>query len=313
MKISIKIFIAGLIMLQFVGCDSESIYKDEHYKNLVYLLSKGNENVFIASYTLNEESPVQYVTVGCGGSNTNDKPVVVKIEPSPEMLDRYNKINYDYESQYAKLLPESKYEIPSYTVTIPARSDYHYQRMDVKVWPDGLSPDSVYFVPLKIVSVSEYEVNEQKQDVLFRVTIENDYATQYPQTYYRKSGQLSNPLVVMSGTKLVHPLAKDKVRMFIGNELYNDDTTPQDIARKSVVVQINADSTVVVSPYDSSMMEVEMLSNAPGYNRYNPSLVQGLTKQRVLWLNYRFRQKNVTTGEFGSWRDVEERLIRIEE
>ncbi|MPM86695.1 hypothetical protein SDC9_133786 [bioreactor metagenome] len=117
----------------------------------------------------------------------------------------------------------------------------------------------------------------------------------------------------MSGTKLVHPLAKDKVRMFIGNELYNDDTTPQDIARKSVVVQINADSTVVVSPYDSSMMEVEMLSNAPGYNRYNPSLVQGLTKQRVLWLNYRFRQKNVTTGEFGSWRDVEERLIRIEE
>ncbi len=133
MKISVKIFIVGLLILQFVGCDSESIYKDEHYKNLVYLLSKGNENVFIASYTLNEESPVQYVTVGCGGSNTNDKEIVVKIEPNPEMLDRYNKINYDYESQYAKLLPESQYEIPSYTVTIPARSDYHYKRMDVRV------------------------------------------------------------------------------------------------------------------------------------------------------------------------------------
>ena len=107
-------------------------------------------------------------------------------------------MNYDYENQYAKLLPKSRYEISSYTVTLPAKSDYHYERIPVKVRPEGLSPDSVYFIPLNIVSVSEYDVNEEKQDILFRVAIENDFATQYPETYYTISGQMTSPTLVLS-------------------------------------------------------------------------------------------------------------------
>lgn len=313
MKISVKLFIAGIIALSIAGCDNEAIYKEEHYKPRVYLLSSGMENVYIASYTLNEENPVQYVTLGCGGSNANEKAIEVKLEPHPEMLDRYNSLNYDYENQYAKLLPANRYEIASYTATIPAQSDYHYERMPVKVRPAGLSPDSIYFVPLKIVSVSEYDVNEEKQDVLFRVAIENDFATQYPETHYSKSGQMTNPILVMSGTKTVHPLEKDKIRMFIGNEAYTATTTPADIARGSVVVQIHADNSITVTPYDSSLMEVEMLSNLDNYNRYDPAFVQGLTTQRIFWLNYRVRQRSSVDSDFGGWRDVEERLIRVEE
>lgn len=313
MKISLKLFIAGIIVLSIAGCDNEAIYNEEHFKPQVYLLSSGTENVFIASYALNEEEPVQYVTIGCGGSNTNEKSIVVNIEPNPEMLDKYNSLNYDYENQYAKLLSESRYEISSYTITMPAKSDYHYERVPVKVRPEGLSPDSIYFIPLKIVSVSEYEVNENKQDVLFRVAIENDFATQHPVTYYTKSGQMTSPTLVMSGTKTVHPLSKDKVRMFIGNESYTGFTTPEDIHRNSVVVQVHDDNTVTVLPFDSSLMEVEMLSNLPNYNRYDPALMQGLTKQRVFWLNYQFRQRSTNEGAFGPWREVEERLIRIED
>ena len=315
MKISVKIFITCVIALNLAGCSNDAIYRDEHYKPMVYLLSAGTENVYIASYTLNEENPVRYVTVGCGGSNANDRPIVVNIEPSPEMFDRYNSLNFDYEDQYARLLPASRYLIASYSAAIPAKSDYHYARIPVGVWPLGLSPDSTYFIPLKIVSVSEYEVNENKQDVLFRVVIENDYATQYPLTEYTKSGQFASTsaLNVLSGTKTVLPLAKDKVRMFVGNELYNNNTTPGDIARNSVVVQIHENNTVTVTPYDGSMMEVEMLSAAPNYNRYDPALMQGLTQQRVFWLNYRFRQRSVGGGDFGLWFDVEERLVRIED
>lgn len=304
---------AGIIALSLAGCSNDAIYQDEHYKPLVYLLSEGTENVYVASYTLNEENPVRYVTVGCGGSNANEKAITVNLEQSLELLDQYNSLNFDYEHQYARLLPASRYEITSYAITMPALSDDHYARMSVKVRPLGLSPDSLYFVPLRIVSVSEYGVNEEKQDVLFRVAIENDYATQHPQTYYRKSGQLTNPILVMSGTKAVHPLEKDKVRMFIGNESYTDDTTPEDIARNSVVVQVHEDSTVTVTPYDSDMMEVEMVNDLANYNRYDPALMQGLTKQRVFWLNYRFRQRSAAGGSFGAWRVVEERLIRIED
>ena len=312
MKISVKIrnlLLMGVLAIFFGACNNDAIYQNEHYKIQVYLLS-GMSNIYAASYTLNEDAPVRYVTVGCGGSNTNGDEIVITLEPNPVLLDKYNNLNYDYESQYARLLPAHKYDIESYSVTLPAHSDYHYANMPVRVRPLGLSPDSIYFIPLKIKSVSNYEVNEDKQDVLFRVAIENDYAKQLVPTYYTKSGAMTNPITVLSGAKLVQPLDRDKVRMFIGNETYDGTTTVADIERLSVVVQINPDNTLTVLPYGS--IEVEMLDNLASYNRYNPALMQGTTKQRVFYLNYRFRIQNAN-GTYGSWREVEERLIRIEE
>lgn len=146
--------------------------------------------------------------------------------------------------------------------------------------------------------------------MLFRVAIENDYAEQLVPTYYAKSGTMTNPTTVLSGTKLVQPLDKDKVRMFIGNETYASTTSVADIEKLSVVVQIKEDNSLLVTPYGS--MEVEMLDNVEGYNRYVPELLQGTSKQKVFYLNYRFRLMN-SNGSFTGWRDVEERLIRIEE
>ncbi|MDI9604066.1 MAG: DUF1735 domain-containing protein [Bacteroidota bacterium] len=309
MKLSSKIVVACIVAFAFSGCDTDSIYKVEQYKPIVYLLS-GSENVYATSYTLNEVEPVRYVTVGCGGSNSNEKEITVTLEPNPEMLDEYNRLNFDYAEQYAKILPADRYEIPSYTVTLPANSDYHYARMPVKVRPLGLSPDSIYFIPLRIKSVSNYEVNEEKQDVLFRVGIENDYAEQLVPTYYVKSGQMNNPITVLSGMKQVHPLDKDKVRMLIGNETYGPTTTVANLERLSVVVQIHEDNSLTVTPYGT--MQVEMLNKVEGYNRYVPELIQGTSKKRVFYLNYRFRLLQAN-GTYSAWREVEERLIRIED
>ena len=302
----------GILALNFAGCSNDAIYKDEHYKNLVYLLS-GTDNIYVTSYTLNEEESDRYVTVGCGGSNSNNKNIEVNLQLAPEWIDRYNNLNFDYEYQYTKMLSANRYNISSYSITVPAKSDYHYERLPVRVRPLGLSPDSIYFIPLKIVSVSEYEVNEDKQYVLFRVTIENDYATQVPQTSYIKSGYIDD--LPLSGSKIVHPLTKDKVRMLVGYETYTDATTPAFINRNAVVVQVNANNSVTITPYDVSMMEVEMLNNVENltnFNLYNPALMQGNTKQRVFWLNYRFRQRTVAGGAFGAWQKVEEKLIREE-
>lgn len=309
MKTSLKIFILCVMIISFVGCNTDSIYQDEQYKTLVYLLS-GSENVYAASYTLNEDEPVNFVTIGCGGSNSNEKDISITLEPNPEMLDKFNSLNYNYQSEYAKLLPEDRYDISSYTVTLPANSDYHYVRMPITVRAIGLSPDSTYFIPLKIKSVSNYDVNGDKSDILFRVAIENDYAQQLVPTYYSKSGTMTNPVTVLSGTKLVQPLEKDKVRMFIGNETYGNSTSVEDIERLSVVVQIMEDNSLQVTPYGS--MEVEMLDKVKGYNKYIPELLQGTTSQRVFYLNYRFRLKQ-SNGSFSAWREVEERLIRIED
>jgi len=309
MKTSLKILIVCILANGFASCNTDAIYQEEQYKTLVYILS-GSDNVFATSYSLNEEQPVRYISIGCGGSNSNEKDISITLEPNPIMLDKFNSLNYNYIDEYAKLLPADRYEIESYTVTIPANSDYHYVRMPVKVRALGLSPDSIYFIPLKIKSVSNFDVNETKSDVLFRVAIENDYAQQLIPTYYTKSGTMTNPVTVLSGAKLVQPLEKDKVRMFIGNETYGSTTTVADIERLSVVVQILEDNSLLVTPYGS--MEVEMLDKVNGYNQYNPELLQGTNKQRVFYLNYRFRLKQ-SNGTFSAWREVEERLIRVEE
>ena len=319
MKISVKISnvsLVGILALFLASCDNSSIYQDEHFKNQVFLLS-GADNVYGASYTLNElnDQVTRYISVGCGGSNSNEREIRVILEPNPVMLDKYNSLNYDLQEQYAKLLPANMYHIDEpYSVTIPALSGYHYARLPVKVTPLGLSPDSLYFIPLKIKSVSEYEVNEDKQDVLFRVAIENEYAKQLVPTYYAMSGSMTEgtSATVLSGTKLVHPLDYDRVRMFWGNNTHNQQTTVDDINRLSVVVQVQKDNdnALLVMPYISEFLEVEMLDN-PGYNYYDPERMQGTTKQRIFYLNYRFR--TINNGTPGAWRIVEERLIRVEE
>lgn len=309
MKISLKILIACILTLTLVRCNSDSIYQEEQYKTLVYLLS-GSDNVFATSYSLNEEEPVRYVSVGSGGTNSNEKEITVLFEPHPAMLDKYNSLNYNYQNEYAKLLPADRYEIKSYQVTIPANSDYHYARLPIKVRPLGLSPDSIYFIPLRIKSVSNYDVNPEKNDVLFRVGIENDYAEQLVPTYYGKSGNMTNPITVLSGSKLVQPLSNNRVRMLIGNETHSASTTVADIERLSVVVQVNEDNSLTIMPYRT--MDVEMLDKVPGYNRYVPDLVQGNSTQRVFYLNYRYRLMN-SNGTYTAWREVEERLIRIED
>ena len=48
----------------------------------------------------------------------------------------------------------------------------------IKIRPEGLSPDSTYFVGLKATDISGVEINESKNTILYQILIKNDYATQ---------------------------------------------------------------------------------------------------------------------------------------
>ena len=301
-----------IFLFNTTSCNQEAMYDKELYKNVVYLLS-GSENVYVQSYTLNETESVGYFSICCGGSKPNPEEIVVTLEPDNEIMDTYNKNNFDYESEYAKLLSADRYEIGSYTVTIPANPVDQYVRVPVKVSPLGLSPDTIYFIPLSIKSVSRYEVNPDKSAMLYRVTIENDYAEQSVTTLYTEKGMStdlsSGTETSMTGTKIVQPLTKDKVRMFAGINSQNQLTTIADIEKLAIVVQVKADNTVEITPYGS--IDVKMLS-ASGYNLYDPKVMQGTTVQRVLYLYYQYRTLD-DDGTYSGWTEVKETLTRIED
>jgi hypothetical protein len=306
-----SVICAIICLICCVACNKDDIYEKEMYKNIVFLLS-GSANVYTESYTLNETEPVRYFSIGCGGSRPNQEEIVVTLEPDKVLLDQYNKSNFDINYlSYAKILPADRYEIESYTVVIPANPADQYVKTPVKVRPLGLSPDSIYFIPLAIKSVSRYEVNDEKYNLLYRITIENDYARQTPITYYTKKGyeknQSSSSETSLSGSKMVQPLTSNKVRMLTGNNTQSQATTVADIEKYAIVVEVKADNTLAYTPYGS--IEVEALE-AADYNRYG-IVVQGTKEQRVFSLYYRYRVLNKAT--YGSWMEVKETLTRVEE
>ena len=315
MLVNIKkiVLVVSVLVLAIVhiGCDNSAIYEEEHYKNIVYLLS-GENNIFNASYSLEPESE-RWVTIGCGGSNTNDKSITVTLAPAPELLQRYNSLNFNDPEQFAKLMPASMYDIDDYVVNIPAKSDYHSVRMPVRVRPIGqnrrLSPDTTYFIPLKIESVSEYEVNEDKQNILFRVAIENDFASQLERTNYSISVTQTNPDRFFSGLRRVHPLTANRVRMFVSDQSYTDATTREQIDRYSIIVHINDDNSVTVLPYGS--IQIDMLHDREGFNRYDPNVVFANTVRRILYLRYQYQLRNAD-GSYAPPVQVQEVLTRVE-
>jgi hypothetical protein len=108
---------------------------------------------------------------------------------------------------------------------------------------------------------------------------------------------------------MVQPLTHDKVRLFAGNNVQNlTTTTVADINKYAIVVQVQADESVDVSPYGA--IEVEKLNDS-GYNRY-AIVKQGDREQRTFFLYYRYRIRN-TDGTYGTWMEVKETLTRVEE
>jgi hypothetical protein len=301
--------IAGIAC--FTGCDGNDMYEKEMYRPVLYLLSSGTDNVYTVVIPFKKTGATAYFSVGCGGSRPNPEEVVIELEPDTVLYDKYNRMNYDDERAYARLLSSDRYEISSFRAVLPASSPEQYVKVPVKINQHGLSPDSVYFVPLAIKSVSKYEVNPDRYNMLFRVAVENDYAEQINTTvYYQRgttvSGSTSIPI---TGSKMVYPLSVDEIRMFAGVRTQTAQTTLEEINAYSIVAKINADSSVVIRSYGT--IDVEQLEDA-SYNRYYTEIDAEGKAVDYIDLYYRFRTLVSTDPDvYSNWTEIKESLQRM--
>jgi hypothetical protein len=298
-------------MVGFGSCNGDKMYEKEMYRPVLYLLSSGTDNVYTVVVPFKEAEATGYFSIGCGGSLPNPEEVIIELEPDTVLYDKYNRINYDKVEAYARLLSPDRYEISSFRVVLPAHSPEQYVKVPVKINQQGLSPDSVYFIPLAIKRVSKYEVNPDKYNVLFRVAVENDYAEQITTTVYYQRGTNvtgSTPIPI-TGSKMVYPLSKDEVRMFAGVRTQTAQTTLKEIDTYSIAVKINADSSVVIRPYGT--IQVEQLEEA-AYNRYYTMLNAEGKSVDYIDLRYRFRTlKSVNPDVYTDWTNIRESLQRM--
>ena len=250
MKKYIKIFLAVVILcVTFSSCKRDEVFENEQYKN-VFAIVSGTDNVSTWFHDLRLSESQGYVSASLGGSNPSTKDIRVTMVEDESLIDAYNITAFDMNtSRYIRPLPKSKYTIDTYDFTIPAGQVR--ASIPVKVRPAGLSPDSTYFIALKVDTYSTYEVNYEKDFVLYRVRTRNWWCEQggsiYTQRGERVEENTSNSPLMVFGSKRLYPLTANTIRVLAGTEL-NDNLDTEIFKKHSLELVIGSDNKITIRP-----------------------------------------------------------------
>ncbi|MDR2040204.1 MAG: DUF1735 domain-containing protein [Bacteroidales bacterium] len=283
----IKICLATFLVFASFSCDQYEVFEREQYKSLFALVSD-DDNVSTWFHDLRLSESEGYVTASLGGTNPTDKDIRVTLVEDTKLIDDYNVLTYDLNrSKYIKALDRSKYTIPSYELVIPAGEVRGV--IPVRIRPEGLSPDSSYFIALRIDSYNVYEANPDKEYLLYQVRIKNWWAS-YGGTRYdqraKKAEDGSSMLLDKFGSKLVFPLSENSFRIMAGDML-NDDSDPYVYKHRSMKITILDGDKLRIEPY----YDQEITQNDGDEDYPNVIMVEddGFKTYKTFLLSYTYR------------------------
>ena len=269
------------------SCKDNELFEKEMYKNEVALISSDDHNTFEEVVSLTGEEVTGYIAASVGGTHAPDQDLLIELQEDAEPLDAYNWALFDAdESLYAKLLPKDRYEIAEYKIRIPAGE--RTGRTMIKLRPDGLSPDSTYFIGLKGQGAAGVELNPEKNTILYQVIIKNDYTTVDQDTYYEMTGTRDG--LATAANKKMFPISRNSVRVVAGTEAFESNV--EDINRTAIIIEVNEDNTLSIKPYKDIV--VNQLDHDPRYsNTFHVESIYGRT-YNVFLLSYSYTIDGVT-------------------
>lgn len=284
-----KIILLTWAALLLAACNNDELFDKEMYKNIVALLSSDYYNTFeeVIDLSATGEAATGYIVACTGGTHAPSREMAIELENDLTALDFYNRSLFDGdESCYAKLLSPDKYEMESYQIHIlPGERT---GRTRVKIHPEGLSPDTTYFIGLKAKEQEGIELNAKKQTVLYQILIRNAYATQGDDLYYSMTGTSNG--IATAGNKKLFPLTHNSVRMTAGTETF--ESTEAAINETSLILEVDTDGHVSIKPYKT--MEVKQIDNDPKFpNTFRVEESYGHT-YNVFLLSYEYTLKGKT-------------------
>ena len=300
-------FILLLAGIMPVACNEDEKFTDEMYKK-VFCLIGDQDNVYAATHSFENEVSDGFVSVYCGGSNPVTEDITIELEYDDDIIGTYNYKYYDLNyDQYAKKLDESKYKLLTMVATMKAGQDDPYVTFPLKIYTTGISPDSVYFIPLRIKSISgNYEFNPDMVSVLYRPLVENKYAQTKVATSYASRGERNGKEIV--STKTMYPLTANKCRITADTQtgLVDNRADLTLLNKYGIILTVGEDNRVALSPYGT--IQVEPLGE-PSENRYEMSDF----KRFYLYYQYRTLVTPATGGadaKYSDWTVIQEVLKR---
>ena len=264
-KLMNKTFFSTVCMsmcIAFTACEAE-FYQDEQYRKEIYIVS-GENNIFEQQFAFGDDL-VGYVSIYAAGTTPLDHEVTVELEEDESLLQSYNQsINGTHYDQYAEKLPEDRYEVDNWSVTLKPSEETPYALFPIRVNIDGLEPEDIYFLPLRIASVSDYMISESKRTCLLRILMQNDYAyyrASNDQTHYSMNGTKIKvaegtwePLefdnegnanyTAIYATKAVAPVTRYGIRMLPESAITTDRA---ELRKQGIVVTVHPDELIDVS------------------------------------------------------------------
>lgn len=280
-------------LLGLVACNENKVFEKEQYKNVFGFISD-TENMNSKVFSLHKTESEGYLAFSMGGTNNITEDVTVNIVEDPELIETYNRNNYDQEvAKYAKPMPKDKYEITSMQCVIKAGETGGV--IPVKIRPAGLSPDTTYLIPVRVDTYDRCEINPEKSYLLYKVLIENRWAVGDGTTSYTLRGKRrilgDQSELSMPGTKILFPLTDKRVRTMVGNEAYAADE--ETLYRGAMILEIADNGKVKILPYRD--VEVVQLDNEdPEYPNKFFIEDDGFNTYKTFLLCYQYTFEGVT-------------------
>ncbi len=278
-----KFFFCCILLFSIIGCQEEFDTK-EVYKKIVYIINSDDAiSPFTHPFTGAESTG--FVSVYCSGSLMPENDILVELGYDNELVSKYNFTEFENDTgKYVVPLASKYYKIPSFSATI--KKGEPHANVFINVNPEGLSPDTTYVIPLKIISSSEYEISEKLSSILYSVKLENDYSGKYRMVgTLREEGSTDKPQEVFKEKTLV-PLNKNTCRMFFSAE----NELKENIGIRTFKFSVQSDNRIVISE------ENDVLDMGGSY-------FETTDKEEKIVLNYSFERSGVRY-------EMNEKLIR---
>lgn len=273
------------IILFLISSCHEEFDEKEVYKKVVYIVHSENMiNYFTHPFT--GSSTEGFISLYCSGSLMPEKDIDLEIGFDDELIEKYNYIEFENEeAKYVKFLSPEYFNIPSFRVKIKGGEPFGI--MPIFVTSEGLSPDTTYVIPLRIIKISDYEISEDLSSILYAIRLENSYSGLYQMTgSLLAEGSTDMPQQVFKDKTLV-PIDQFSCRMFVSTE----NELRENIQTRTVTFSIKADNTIAIKE-ENDILDL-------GGSTYNPD-------RNMISLNYSF----LSAGER---YEIQEKLIRLEE
>ena len=283
----------------FAGCEKEESPMDrELFPQKVYIVG-ARDQLIERDIDLGNTTDTIAVSVAVSGSLPLSKDVTVTLDENPAEVSLYNERNVSGEAVQYQTLDEAIYSYPLEQVTIKAGEVY--STYPIHIDPASLQCDSLYMIPLRLSSISDYDLSDNDTTVLVRLHLMNDYSGLYYVDGVLKNTTNTNDSVVYKMSRnLVATDNGSTVRMYhFNNE--TKDYRPTHTFR----ITINSDNSLTYSTWDQFVIH-------EGGGVYHPDMEvydfwyefdNNGTRWRAEGFLYKERQTSAEQEELDDWLD----------